>query len=129
MINAFGAMFLNVALNLVLSRIIGLNGLALATSIAAIVSTILLYISLVRKIGSLDSRRLIVDLVKGIVAAAIMGFAARASFTICLQAMGDSLALLIGVLMGVLVYAAMLWVLQLSDMAYYKARLMALARR
>ncbi|MDE0582760.1 murein biosynthesis integral membrane protein MurJ [Planococcus sp. A6] len=129
MINAFGAMFLNVALNLVLSRVIGLNGLALATSIAAIVSTVLLYASLVRKIGSLDSRRLMVDLAKGILAAIVMGIAARTAFTVSLLAVGDIPALFIGVLTGVIVYAAMLWALQLSDIAYYKSRLMALAKR
>ncbi|WP_211654769.1 murein biosynthesis integral membrane protein MurJ [Planococcus alpniumensis] len=129
MINAFGAMFLNVALNLVLSRVMGLNGLALATSIAAIVSTVLLYASLVRKIGSLNSRKLMADLVKGILAAIVMGISAKTAFTFSLLAMGDIPALSIGVLTGVLVYASMLWMLQLSDMAYYKARLMALARR
>ncbi|WP_377278305.1 murein biosynthesis integral membrane protein MurJ [Planococcus dechangensis] len=129
MINAFGAMFLNVSLNLVLTRIIGLNGLALATSIAAIVSTMLLYISLIRKIGSLDSRRLMFDLAKGLLAALIMGVAAKAVFTLSLSAMGDLPALFIGVLTGFLVYTGMLWILQLSDIAYYKARLMGLARR
>lgn len=122
-------MFLNVALNLVLSRVMGLNGLALATSIAAIVSTVLLYASLVRKIGSLNSRKLMADLVKGILAAIVMGISAKTAFTFSLLAMGDIPALSIGVLTGVLVYASMLWMLQLSDMAYYKARLMALARR
>ncbi|ANU17809.1 murein biosynthesis integral membrane protein MurJ [Planococcus maritimus] len=129
MINAFGAMFLNVGLNLVLSRIIGLNGLALATSIAAIVSTVLLYASLVRKVGSLDSRRLMIDLSKGILAAIIMGVAARTAYSVSLLAVGDIAALFIGVCIGVVVYAAMLWVLQLSDIAYYKARVLALARR
>lgn len=129
MINAFGAMFLNVALNLVLSRVIGLNGLALATSIAAIVSTVLLYASLVRKIGSLDSRRLMIDLGKGILAAIVMGVAARAAYAVSSLAMDEVPALFIGVSTGVVIYAAMLWILQLSDIAYYKARLMALARR
>lgn len=129
MINAFGAMFLNVGLNLTLSRIMGLNGLALATSIAAIVSTVLLYISLVRKIGSLDSRRLSADLLKGILSALVMGLAARGVYTLAFSAFGEIPALLAGVLSGVIVYALMLWILQLSDLPYYKQRLMALARR
>lgn len=129
MINAFGAMFLNVGLNLTLSRIMGLNGLALATSIAAIVSTVLLYISLVRKIGSLDSRRLSADLLKGILSALVMGLAARGVYTLAFSAFGEIPALLAGVLSGVIIYALMLWILQLSDLPYYKQRLMALARR
>lgn len=129
MINAFGAMFLNIALNLVLSRIIGLNGLALATSIAAIVSTVLLYVSLVRKIGSLESRRFLADLVKGIFAAIVMAISARTAFSFSSLAMGDIPALFVGVLTGVIIYILMLWLLQLSDIAYYKARLISLARR
>lgn len=129
MINAFGAMFLNVGLNLTLSRIMGLNGLALATSIAAIVSTVLLYISLVRKIGSLDSRRLSADLLKGILSALVMGLAARGIYILAFSAFGEIPALLAGVLSGVIVYVLMLWILQLSDLPYYKQRLMALARR
>lgn len=129
MINAFGAMFLNVALNLTLSRVMGLNGLALATSIAAIVSTVLLYISLVRKVGSLDSRRLSADLLKGVIAAVVMGGAARGAYVLSLGALGEIPALFAGVAIGVIVYAIMLSVLQLSDMSYYKQRLMALARR
>ncbi len=129
MINAFGAMCLNVGLNLVLSRLMGLNGLALATSIAAIVSTVLLYVSLVRKIGSLDSRRLSVDLLKGLIAAAVMGVAARSIYAVAYSPAGEIPALFAAIVSGAVVYVLMLWILQLSDVTYYKQRLLALAKR
>lgn len=129
MINAFGAMFLNVGLNLVLSKIMGINGLALATSISAIVSTALLYLSLVRKIGSLDSRKLGIDIFKAVIASAVMGITAKAVYFIALNLLGTTWALAAGISIGVIAYVIMLWILQLSDVAYYKERILALAKR
>lgn len=129
MISACGAMLLNVALNIVLSRFMGINGLALATSIATLASTGVLYISLVRKIGSLNSKKILLDISKSIFAACMMGVAAISVFHYLSSSNTETFALAGGICVGILVYGILLWLLQLSDMAYYKARLSALAKR
>lgn len=129
MISAFFAMFLNVGLNIFLSRIMGINGLALATSLATLASTGLLYLSLVRKVGSLNTKKIVLDLTKSVTASAIMALAAKSVFDYVAQTHSETLALASGVGIGIIVYGVMLWLLQLSDVAYYKARIQALAKR
>ncbi|MGK7376263.1 murein biosynthesis integral membrane protein MurJ [Planococcus sp. 1R117A] len=129
MISAFGAMFLNVILCLILSRFMGINGLALATSISTLVFTGFLYISLVRKVGSMNSLKIVQDLFKAVMASAVMGFSAKYIYTLLDEAGMGILALAGGIGAGIVVYASMLWVLQLSDIGYYKSRIVALAKR
>ena len=64
---------LNVALNVILVERIGYRGLALGTAIAALVNAGLLCGFLRRRLGGLDTRRLLVAFAKMTVAAALMG--------------------------------------------------------
>ena len=66
---------LNVVLNVILVERIGYRGLALGTSIAALVNAGLLCGFLRRRLGGLDTRRLLVAFAKMAVAAALMGAA------------------------------------------------------
>lgn len=72
--NAAIAMVLNIILNLILSRYLGLNGIALATSISAILCTVLLTIGLRKKIGDLPIKRLLITFLKVLFSSIIMGF-------------------------------------------------------
>nr|WP_316046730.1 lipid II flippase MurJ [Planococcus glaciei] len=129
MISAFAAMFVNVVLNIVLSRFMGINGLALATSIATLFCTGLLYLSLVKKVGSMNTKRITLDILKAVIASTVMGFAAKSVYSLLVETSGEILALAGGIGTGILVYAIMLWLLQLSDIGYYKSRILALAKR
>ncbi len=73
MINASIAVAMNILLNIILSAYMGLNGLALATSISALISVVLLAISLRRKIGPLGLKTIAVTLFKVLMASGIMG--------------------------------------------------------
>ena len=66
---------LNIVLNVVLVDRIGYRGLALGTSIAALVNAGLLFHFLRRRLGGLDTRRLLVAFAKIAVAAGLMGAA------------------------------------------------------
>jgi putative peptidoglycan lipid II flippase len=70
---------LNLALNLVLVRVMGYRGLALGTAIAALFNALALLVLLGRRIGGLDSRRVTIALAKIVVASAVMGVAAHAA--------------------------------------------------
>ncbi|MDN7241620.1 murein biosynthesis integral membrane protein MurJ [Planococcus sp. N028] len=126
MVSALAAMVINVILNIVLSRIMGISGLALATSIAAIVSTAYLYIALVRKIGSIGSKLILLDLGKALIASGIMGVGAKQLYFILGESYWSLAASMSG---GVLIYAVVLMALKVSDASYYKDRLMALGRK
>ena len=64
---------LNLALNLVLVRVMGYQGLALGTAIAALFNAGALLILLRRRLDGLDERRIGVALVKILIASALMG--------------------------------------------------------
>lgn len=70
--NAFISMTLNVILNFILSRYLGIPGLALATSIAASVGTLLLYFDIRKSIGSIILNSTIMTIIKSIIATIVM---------------------------------------------------------
>jgi putative peptidoglycan lipid II flippase len=73
MINGALAMAVNIVLNLILVRFMGMGGLALATSISAILGTLLLFYSLRKKIGNIGGRRILTGFIKSGAACAVMG--------------------------------------------------------
>lgn len=76
---------LNVALNVILVERIGYRGLALGTAIAALVNAGLLCGFLRRRLGGLDTRRLLVAFAKMAVAAALMGGAVAGIHAVLLE--------------------------------------------
>ena len=74
MYNVSIAVVLNISLNFILSRFLGIGGLALATSISALFSAGLLLYSLRRKIGALGIKSTAFSLLKVILASSVMGF-------------------------------------------------------
>ena len=73
MINGVIAVGVNLIFNLILIRWMGHSGLALATSISATVTTILLFISLRKKIGPIGLTRYMISFFKTLAASLIMG--------------------------------------------------------
>lgn len=71
-INAIIGVLLNIFLNLYLSKLIGLQGIALATAISITFTVILLLFSLYRKYKVIDIKDVIIDLIKVILASIIM---------------------------------------------------------
>lgn len=71
--NGIIAVLLNVVLNLILVRTMWHSGLALATSISATVSTILLFLSLRKKIGGIGLKNYLICFTKTLVASLLMG--------------------------------------------------------
>ncbi|MDA1096217.1 MAG: murein biosynthesis integral membrane protein MurJ [Chloroflexi bacterium] len=68
-----GSVVLNIALNLILVRVMGFRGLALGTSIAAIGNALVLYVLLHRRLGGLEAGPIIGTCAKISVAAMVMG--------------------------------------------------------
>ena len=80
MINASIAVVLNIVLNIILSRYMGVSGLALATSISALFATVLLFISLKKKVGPLGLKNISLTFIKVLGASLLMGVVARFAY-------------------------------------------------
>ncbi|MBO4884943.1 MAG: murein biosynthesis integral membrane protein MurJ [Clostridia bacterium] len=74
MINAMATVALNILLNVLLVRVMGVGGLALATSLSATVGALSLLMLLRRKIGRFRGRRTLEELIKTGIAAALCAF-------------------------------------------------------
>lgn len=73
MVNGVIAVAVNLFFNLILIRFMGHSGLALATSISATLTTILLFLSLRKKIGSIGLKSYLLCFLKTLVASLAMG--------------------------------------------------------
>lgn len=73
MVNGMIAVVVNLVFNLILIKPMGHSGLALATSISATVTTIMLFISLRKKIGPIGLTSYLICFVKTLAASLIMG--------------------------------------------------------
>lgn len=94
---------INIVLNFALYHFIGLNGLAIATVISAVFNSVILYILLRRDIGDFGLRKLLITLLKSLIACAIMAFSViiiKSSITF----MSNILLLLVCVGVGAIIY-------------------------
>lgn len=72
MINGVIAVFINIVLNFILIRFMAHDGLALATSISAIVTTLLLFIDLRKRLGPIGMKDILITFIKTTISSAIM---------------------------------------------------------
>lgn len=104
--NSFIGVAINIVLNIVLSRYLGVGGLALATSISEFISMNLLMTVLRKKIRSLHIKQLLVPLVKILVASLLMGHAAYQAYQFLGEIFNKTLSLLLSIFLGVVFYTA-----------------------
>jgi len=95
MINGTIAIILNIILNFILTPFMGIGGLALATSLSAIVAMVLMGISLHKKIGPLAYRLISKALSKIMMAAVLMGLIAGITFNNLDNRISSNLALVL----------------------------------
>lgn len=110
----------NVILNLVLVRVMSLNGLALATSIAAAVAAFLMVVPLCRKFPALQLKPTLVYGIKVITASLIMGIFAFYihKFTIVRMGLGTvagGICFLITVITSTVIYIAVCYLLSIPE--------------
>ncbi len=116
MINATIGMGLKVVLNLILPVFLGISGLALATSLAAIFTTILLLVSLRKKIGSLGMKKIIISFLKILAASLLMGIVVKCSFNFTFI-FGQNLSLLISIFSGAVSYLVVIYFMNIEDVS------------
>ena len=106
MISAGIGVITNLVLNLILSKYMGINGIALATSISTTLVTILLMKDLNKRVKVIDIHREGKNLVKIIVAAAIMAVVILFVYNLMenIYGAGDIVKVLIPSITGLFVY-------------------------
>lgn len=116
MINASVGVIINITLNLILSKYLGIGGLALATSISAIVTTVLLFISLRKKVGPFGMKNITISFVKILIASLLMGLLAKLCFNYLISMLSQNLSLIVSVGLGALVYFILIYLFRLEEM-------------
>jgi putative peptidoglycan lipid II flippase len=120
MINGAISVLLNIIFNLILIRSMAHAGLALATSIAVTIATLLMFYGLKKKIGSLGTMSYIKCGFKAGIAAAVMGVAAYLVYHGLYKALGVSklynlVSLLAAVGTGVIVYGFLCYLFAVDE--------------
>ncbi|MBL3646007.1 murein biosynthesis integral membrane protein MurJ, partial [Bacillus sp. RHFB] len=114
MINAVISMVINIILIYILSKYFGIGGLALATSISAIVCTLLLFVNLRKKIGSYGLRSIILSFGKMVLASLLMVFIAKGIFNIIIRDINSDVSLMISISIGALVYIIIIYYMKIE---------------
>ena len=109
MINAGIALVLNIILNFILSFYLGIGGLALATSISAIMCALLLFLHFQRKFGDIGVVMLSIDFFKIVLASILMGAFCFFLNDSIVQVTATWVALVITVFFGCVVYAVLVY--------------------
>lgn len=115
MINATIGMIMNIILNIILSKILGLGGLALATSISAIFTSILLFISLRKRLGSFGIKQISISFTKILIASIIMGGLSKLTFNYLIINLSVNLSLIFAVSVGALSYFIIIYFMRIED--------------
>ncbi len=113
----FIAMISNIALNLILRRLMGVNGLAFATTVAAFISVLMLASGLVRRIKGVFDRAFFIELIKIALASIMSLITALALMNTLSEPFGVFIILLYLILItgaSVIVYAAACYVLKVT---------------
>ena len=79
-INSVIMVAINVILSITLSKVLGLKGLAIATSVSFIAGAILIYIPLRRRMGKVFNKETVKDIIKIIIATVLMGAVSKSLF-------------------------------------------------
>ena len=120
MINGAISVGLNIILNLILIQFMAHAGLAFATTIANTMATLLLYYNLKNKIGSLGTRRYIINFVKAGLASIVMGFIVYIVYHglynfLGVSKMANLISLLSAVGVGVIVYGVLCYIFGIEE--------------
>ncbi|MGX6446051.1 murein biosynthesis integral membrane protein MurJ [Neobacillus sp. K501] len=115
MVNAAISMLINIVLNFVLSKYLGIGGLALATSISILFCSLLLLINLRKKIGNFGLKTIMLTFTKIFFASLAMGGISHHAYNLLINQIGSTFSLFLSVLIGMIVYATMISFMKIKE--------------
>jgi putative peptidoglycan lipid II flippase len=115
MINASISLGVNVVLNIILSKFLGIGGLALASSISAIFCTVLLFISLRKKIGPFGMKNITISFIKILCASLAMGVISKVSYNALFKNINANLSLILSIGIGAITYFTIIYFMRIEE--------------
>lgn len=115
MFNAAISLTINILLNIILSKFLGIGGLALATSISAVFGTGLLFISLRRKIGAFGTNSIYISFVKVLCASLIIGVVSKLTYNFILGKISNNLSLITSIGIGLVLYFIIIYFMRIKE--------------
>lgn len=106
---------INIILSFILSKAMGIEGLALATTVSFIVGAIALYISSFKHIGNIFDKKIIVNIIKITIASALMSVISKYAFNILSKSLGYNLSLLVAIVIAGIIYLISLIILRVDE--------------
>lgn len=114
MINSIIGILINIILNFILSKYMGVNGLALATSLATITIATLNLIILYKKINGFYLKSILIDLLKIIFSSLVMGINARFIYNYLIEYFGNAIILTVTIIISTIIYLILIFVLRVG---------------
>lgn len=123
MYNGVIAVVINIILNLILVKYMGISGIALATSISSIVCVLLLLAYLRKKVDGIDFKSMSLTFIKSLFATVAMGFAVKTAYYFGLDLIGESkfvsmIMLCISSLLGGIIYISIVKIFKVEEIDY-----------
>ncbi|AYD39806.1 murein biosynthesis integral membrane protein MurJ [Clostridium fermenticellae] len=120
MVNSFVGIGINVIINIFIVKYMKVSGLALATSISVIVTTILMLVDLNRKLNGINLKKVCIDFLKILIASIIMGLVILTINKLVLSflSMGvksSVVCVLISFVFGSLIYAVCIYIFKVDE--------------
>ena len=128
-INASIGVAINITLDIILARYLGIAGLALATSIAAFVTMGMLFVSLRKKVPDFGFRGSLIKVAKILVASLTMGIAVFFLFNQLRGKVGQNLSIMFSVVFGVIVYSIIIYAFKFEEVDKYLSLITAKLKR
>lgn len=122
MINGIIGIVVNIILNFILSKFWGIKGLAIATTFSAVLTTLLLSISLYVKLGNIITNECTTKIFKIVFASCSMGIITKISIVFFTSIMSQNIALFLSVLLSILTYIILIQMYSVYDIrksSYY----------
>mgnify|MGYP000850891746 CR=1 FL=1 len=104
LINSVEMVILNVIMSIILSRFMGLNGLALGSSIATIFGAVNLYIKLEKQIGKIKSKAIVNNGIKVLISVISMGIISKLIFILLNIKLSSNLSFLVALIFAAITY-------------------------
>ena len=114
-INSVVIVGINIVLAFLFSKIMGIRGIALATSISFIVGAITLYFSSIKLIGNVFDKKLLTNIIKITVSSALMAIVSKIVYDILTKSLGINLSLLISIIVAGIIYLLLLIIFRVDE--------------
>lgn len=120
MYNSMVMVVINIILNIILSAIMGIRGLAFATSIASTLGCVSIIYLFRRKMGPFGAKKLLISSLKIIFSALAMGAVAYYAFNLLLAGRSETLRLMVSIILAAATYGILIILLKVDEVKALK---------